>query len=95
VLRVIHEDVVADLEGQVRRMLDFLGLPFEQACVEFHKTEREVRTASSEQVRQPINTQGLEQWRRYDAHLGPLKAALGPALDDWRHDGAGARSGAA
>lgn len=95
VLRVIHEDVVADLEGQVRRMLDFLGLPFERACVEFHKTEREVRTASSEQVREPINTKGLEQWRRYEARLSPLKAALGPALDHWRHDGAARRTGAA
>lgn len=96
VLRVIHEDVVADLEGQVRRLLDHVGLPFEQACVEFHKTEREVRTASSEQVRQPINTKGVGQWRRYETHLDPLKAALGPVLDDWRHDGATpARSGAA
>ncbi|MEQ8403837.1 MAG: sulfotransferase [Oceanicaulis sp.] len=96
VLRVIHEDVVADLETQVRRMLDFLGLPFERACVEFHKTEREVRTASSEQVRQPINTKGLGQWRKYDAHLGPLKAALGPALEDWRRDaGAAPSTGAA
>ncbi|MGJ3231835.1 MAG: sulfotransferase [Oceanicaulis sp.] len=95
-LRVIHEDVVADLETQVRRMLDFLGLPFEPACLEFHKTEREVRTASSEQVRLPINTKGLGQWRRYDAHLEPLKTALGPALEDWRRDGAPAtRSGAA
>ncbi|MFP4518105.1 MAG: sulfotransferase [Oceanicaulis sp.] len=86
ILRVIHEDVIADLEGEVRRLLDFLGLPFEQACVDFHKTERDVRTASSEQVRQPINTKGLEQWRRYEPHLGPLKAALGPALKDWRRD---------
>lgn len=93
VLRVIHEDVVADLEGQVRRMLDFLGLPFERACLEFHKTEREVRTASSEQVRQPINTKGIGQWRKYEGHLGPLKIALGPALEDWRRDAP--RSGAA
>jgi len=97
VLRVIHEDVVADLEGQVRRMLDYLELPFEAACVEFHKTERDVRTASSEQVRQPINTRGLGQWRKFEAHLEPLKAALGPALEDWRRDAgqAGAASGAA
>ena len=81
VLRVQHEDVVADLEGQVRRILEHCNLPFEQACVDFHKTKRAVRTASSEQVRQPINTSGLEQWRHYEAHLGPLKAALGPVLE--------------
>lgn len=81
VLRVQHEDVVADLESQVRRILEHCNLPFEQACVDFHKTKRAVRTASSEQVRQPINTSGLEQWRHYEAHLGPLKAALGPVLE--------------
>jgi hypothetical protein len=92
VLRVIHEDVVEDLEAQVRRILEFCGLPFEQACVEFHKTEREVRTASSEQVRRPINTSGLEAWKRFDAHLDPLKRALGPVLDDWRRDQTGQRA---
>jgi len=84
VLRVLHEDVVDDLEAQVRRMLDFLGLPFEQSCLEFHRTERSVRTPSSEQVRQPIYTSGLEQWRNFEQHLGPLQAALGPVLEDWR-----------
>lgn len=78
VLRVQYEDVVADLETQVRRILDYCGLPFEDACLEFHKTDRSVRTASSEQVRQPINTKGLEPWRPYAAHLGPLRDALGP-----------------
>ena len=86
ILRVIHEDVVSDLETQVRRVLDFCGLEFEPACVAFHKTKREVRTASSEQVRQPINTKGLEQWKAYDAWLDPLREALGPVLDDWRRD---------
>jgi tetratricopeptide (TPR) repeat protein len=86
VLRVIYEDVVKDLEGQVRRILDFCGLEFEPACVEFHKTEREVRTASSEQVRRPINTSGLEAFKPYEAHLDPLKDALGPVLNDWRRD---------
>ncbi|WP_306014777.1 tetratricopeptide repeat-containing sulfotransferase family protein [Oceanicaulis sp. MMSF_3324] len=86
ILRVIHEDVVSDLEGQVRRILDYCGLEFEPGCVEFHKTKREVRTASSEQVRQPINTKGLEQWKAYDAWLDPLREALGPVLDDWRRD---------
>ena len=77
ILRVQHEDVVADLEGEVRRILDHCGLPFEQACVDFHKTKRAVRTASSEQVRQPINTSGLDQWRKFEPHLEPLKEALG------------------
>ncbi|WP_430431220.1 tetratricopeptide repeat-containing sulfotransferase family protein [Oceanicaulis sp.] len=86
VLRVIHEDVVSDLDSQVRRILDYCDLPFEQACVDFHKTKREVRTASSEQVRQPINTKGLEQWKAYDAWLDPLREALGPVCDDWRRD---------
>ena len=80
VLRVQHEDVVADLETQVRRMLDFCELPFEDACLEFHKTERNVRTPSSEQVRQPIFSTALEQWKHYEPWLGPLKARLGP---DW------------
>ena len=80
VLRVQHEDVVADLETQVRRMLDFCGLPFEEACLEFHKTERNVRTPSSEQVRQPIFSTALEQWKHYEPWLGPLKAKLG---GDW------------
>ncbi len=76
ILRVQHEDVVADLEGQVRRMLDYCGLPFEQACVEFHKTERSVRTPSSEQVRRPIFRDSLEQWRNYEPWLGGLVEAL-------------------
>ncbi len=80
VLRVQHEDVLDDLEGQVRRLLDYCGLPFDERCVNFHQTERAVRTASSEQVRRPINKAGLEQWRPYEAHLGPLKSALGPNL---------------
>jgi tetratricopeptide (TPR) repeat protein len=77
VLRVQHEDVVGDLEGNVRRILDFCGLDFEPQCVEFYKTERSVRTASSEQVRQPIFKEGLDQWRHFEPYLGPLKAALG------------------
>lgn len=84
ILRVQYEDVVADLENQVRRILDFCGLPFEEACVEFHKTDRAVRTASSEQVRQPINTAGLEQWRHFESNLDPLKTALGKALAGYK-----------
>lgn len=76
ILRVQYEDVVADLETQVRRILDYCGLPFEQACVDFHRNKRAVRTPSSEQVRQPIYQSGLEQWRNYESHLGPLKKAL-------------------
>ena len=77
VLRVNHEDVVADLDREVRRLLDFCGLPFDERCLRFHETDRPVRTASSEQVRQPLNKRGVEQWRRYAAHLGPLREALG------------------
>jgi len=83
ILRVQYEEVVADLEPQVCRILDFCGLPFEEACLEFHKTERSVRTASSEQVRQPIYKQGVDQWCNYVEYLGPLKAALGPVLDNY------------
>ena len=80
VLRVMHEDVVNDLETQVRRILDFCGLPFEEACLNFHETERSVRTPSSEQVRQPIYRSGLEQWRNFEPWLDPLKQALGPEI---------------
>jgi tetratricopeptide (TPR) repeat protein len=84
VLRVQHEDVVDDLEGSVRRILDYCGLPFEADCVEFHKTKRSVRTPSSEQVRQPIFRDSLDQWHNYDAWLGPLKAELGDARTGYR-----------
>ena len=77
VLRVQHEDVVDDLETQVRRMLDFCELPFEQSCIDFHKTKRNVRTPSSEQVRQPIFRTALDAWQNYEPWLGPLKEALG------------------
>jgi hypothetical protein len=75
--RVIYERVVDDTEREVRALLDHIGLEFEPACLEFHKTERAVRTASSEQVRQPIYRGATEEWRAYEAHLGPLKSALG------------------
>lgn len=77
VLRVSHEDVLDDLEGQTRRMLDFIGVPFEEACLEFHKTNRAVRTASSEQVRQPINRKGQGAWEPFGPWLDDLKSALG------------------
>jgi len=84
ILRVHHEDVVDDLESQVRRILDFYGLPFEPACMEFHQTARSVRTASSEQVRQPLNRDGVDQWKNFETWLGPLKVALGDALTHYR-----------
>jgi len=77
VLRVQHEDVLDDLEGQTRRMLDYLEVPFEEACLDFHKTDRAVRTASSEQVRQPINRKGQGAWKPFEPWLGDLTAALG------------------
>ncbi len=80
VLRVRYEEVVADLETQVRRLLDFCALPFEEACLNFHQTERAVRTASSEQVRQPIYKSGIDQWENYSPWLDPLRKALGPEL---------------
>jgi hypothetical protein len=79
--RVIYEQMVEDPDGEVRRLLDYLDLPFEPACLRFYENERAVRTASSEQVRQPINREGLDQWRPYEPWLLPLKEALGPVLD--------------
>ena len=84
ILTVHHEDVVDDLEDSVRRILDFCGLPFEPACLEFHKTSRDVRTASSEQVRQPISREGIDQWRNYEPWLASLRAALGDAITSYR-----------
>ncbi|HVH83919.1 MAG TPA: sulfotransferase, partial [Steroidobacteraceae bacterium] len=84
VLRVQHEDLVNDLEGNVRRLLEYCGLGFEPACVEFYRTERSIRTASSEQVRQPIYREGLDQWRHYEPSLESLRAALGDALTRYR-----------
>lgn len=78
--RVIYEDMVADTERQVRRVLGYLGLPFEQGCLEFYNNDRAVRTASSEQVRKPIFRDGLEPWRNYEPWLAPLVEALGPVL---------------
>jgi hypothetical protein len=78
--RVIYEVMVEDTEAQVRALLAFCGLPFEEACLAFHRTERAVRTASSEQVRRPIFREGTQAWRPFEPFLGPLKQALGPAL---------------
>jgi hypothetical protein len=76
ILRVQHEDVVADLDASVRRILDFCGLEFQPQCLEFYKTARSVRTASSEQVRRPIFQEGLTQWKNYEPWLDELKKAL-------------------
>lgn len=81
--RVIHEELLADPEGETRRLLAALDLPFEENCLRFHENSRAVRTASSEQVRRPINRDGAGRWRAYEAWLGPLKDALGPALESY------------
>ncbi len=83
VLTVHYEAVVTDFETQVRRLLEFCGLPFEEACLNFYDNKRSVRTASSEQVRQPIYTSGLDAWQSYEEHLTPLKEALGECLDEY------------
>ena len=83
VLRVHYENVVGDLEGQVRRILDYLQLPFEQACLDYHQTERSIRTPSSEQVRQPIYKSGLEQWRNFETCLGELEDQLATAIAEY------------
>jgi hypothetical protein len=80
VLSVNNEDVIADLEREVCRLLEFCGLPFEQACLDFHKTQRNVRTPSSEQVRRPVNSSGVDRWRKYSSFLEPLKQSLGAEL---------------
>jgi tetratricopeptide (TPR) repeat protein len=82
--RLIYDDLVDDLEGEVRRLLDYLELPFEEACLRFHETERAIHTPSSEQVRQPINRDGLGRWKSFDPWLGEMKQELGPALEEWR-----------
>jgi tetratricopeptide (TPR) repeat protein len=81
--RVVYERMVEDTETEVRRLLEYCGLPFEDACLRFYENERAVRTASSEQVRQPIFRDAVEHWRNYEPWLGPLKSALGPVLDTY------------
>ncbi len=79
--RVFYERMIEDTEAEVRRMLDYCGLPFEEQCLRFYENERAVRTASSEQVRQPIFREGVDHWRHYEPWLGPLKEALGSVLE--------------
>jgi predicted Zn-dependent protease len=81
ICRVFYEQMVQDTEAEVRRLLDYCGLPFEASCLAFHENERAVRTASSEQVRQPIFRDALEQWRHYERWLAPLQNVLGPVLE--------------
>jgi hypothetical protein len=76
-----YEAVVSDTENQVRRLLDHCGLPFEEGCLHFYQTERAVRTASSEQVRQPIYSAGLEHWKNYQPFLEQLQLSLGDVLE--------------
>lgn len=78
--RVFHEAMVDDTEGEVRRLLDHVGVAFDPACLRFHETDRAVRTSSSEQVRRPIFRDGVDHWRQFDPWLGPLRDALGPVL---------------
>jgi hypothetical protein len=77
IYRVNYEELVADLEGEVRRLLEYCGLPFEEQCLRFHETRRVVQTASSEQVRRPLYSEAVDHWRNYEPWLGPLKEALG------------------
>jgi tetratricopeptide (TPR) repeat protein len=83
--RVFYENMIADTETEVRRLLDYCGLPFEGACLRFYENDRPVRTPSAQQVRQPIFRDGVEQWRHYEAWLEPLKVALGDVLDSYPH----------
>ena len=81
---VINERLIDDFEPEVRRLLDHVGVPFDPACLDFHRSDRPVRSASAEQVRRPVNREGVDQWRKFEPWLGPLKEALGPALEDWQ-----------
>jgi hypothetical protein len=81
--RIFYEKLVADPEAEIRRLLDYLELAFEESCLQFHRSERAVSTASSEQVRTPIYKEGLEHWRNYEPWLGALKSALGAVLETY------------
>jgi tetratricopeptide (TPR) repeat protein len=79
--RVIYEDLVGNPEQEIRRLLEYCGLPFEETCLRFYETERGIRTISSEQVRRPVYKDSVAQWRNFEPWLGPLKASLGSVLD--------------
>jgi hypothetical protein len=74
---------VSDLEGEVRRLLEYCGLPFEEQCLRFHETRRVVQTASSEQVRRPLFAEGVDQWRNFEPWLGDLKRVLGDVIQQY------------
>lgn len=80
---VVNERLIEEPEQEIRRMLDFLGLHFDAACLDFHRNERAVNTPSAQQVRRPLNRDGVDTWRGYEPWLDPLKDALGPALENW------------
>jgi predicted Zn-dependent protease len=82
--RVLYDDLVNDTEAEIRRVLDYCGLTFDEACLRFHETERAVMTPSAEQVRRPIFREGLSQWQAFQTWLEPLKVTLGDALETWR-----------
>lgn len=84
--RVVHENLVATPDREIRRLLDYCGLAFEQSCVDFHETDRPIRTASSEQVRQPLHATALEQWRHYEEWLEPLQRVLKDTVERYRTD---------
>jgi tetratricopeptide (TPR) repeat protein len=81
---VINEQLIDDFEPEVRRLLDHVGVEFEPACLEFHRSGRPVRSASAEQVRRPVNRDGVDQWRAFAPWLDPLQDSLGDALEDWQ-----------
>jgi hypothetical protein len=81
--RVLNERLIDDPEREVRRMLNFIRLPFDPACLKFHRNKRAIRTPSAEQVRRPINRDGVDSWRHYEQWLQPMKEALGQAVDTW------------
>ena len=80
---VVNESLIAETEAEVRRLLEYVGVPFDQSCLDFHQNKRAVNTPSAEQVRQPVNRDGVDYWRHYEPWLTPMKRALGPALVDW------------
>jgi hypothetical protein len=81
--RVLNERLIEDPEGETKRLLDYLGVPFESACLDFHRSRRAVATPSADQVRRPINRDGVDNWQQYRRWLGLLERSLGSALDDW------------
>jgi hypothetical protein len=81
ILRVENEVLIDDFDNQLRRMLDYCGLPFEEQCLRYYETERDIRTPSAEQVRKPLSRAGIDQWRNYEPWLAPLVDALGPLAE--------------